>query len=127
MAGSGTGPQTTNGSVLGANNAAEIYSDSLNVTTSKSEEKKYYNSSSANGGGGPTAGGEGEELHRSSPSFYINEDVTSEDESNREGYTSADVAAERQSKGKDDAEHKSYVPASSFASGAQAQIEYTDK
>ena len=108
--------------MLGGNNAAEIYSDSLNVTTSKSEERKYYNSSSVNGGAGATAGGEGEELHRSSPSFYINEDVTSEDESNTEVYPSSDVvvAVMRENDPKDDAQSNSYVPASSFASGAQA-------
>ena len=91
------------------------------MTTSKSEERKYYNSSSLNGGAG-AAGGEGEELHRSSPSFYINEDVTSEDDSNTEVYPCSDVvvAVMRETDPKEDAQSNSYVPASSFASGAQA-------
>ena len=78
----------------------EVYSDSLNATTSKSEEKKC---NSVN-----------EEEHRTSPSFYINDISDNENE----GEVQEDAK---------DTQHNNYVPASSFASGAQAQIAYTDK
>ena len=79
----------------------EVYSDSLNAKTSQSEEKKYHSTKT-------------DEEHRSSPSFYIN-DVS---DNEVEGEVREDLK---------DTAHNSYIPASSFASGAQAQIAYTDK
>ena len=81
----------------------EVYSDSLNT---KSEEKKYASNSHE------------EEQYRSSPSFYKIDTEENEIEIERDD-TSKDVGEEGR--------HNHFIPASSFASGAQAQIAYTDQ
>ena len=76
----------------------DVCSDSLNATV-ESKDKKNHSTSN--------------EDRRSSPSFYVNDASDNE----MEGEVREDAK---------DTMHNNYIPASSFASGAQAQIAYTD-